>query len=122
MNWPVAGMLVVFAAFILLLIINPNLSCFGKRLKSPFYPIFRKRKLGRSRQAKPIPTEDYGFRLGDRDPSRDQAPREAPEKKPGKPVKTEDYGFHLSEEGSAKESEESRPDRKRSEDSDAKRE
>jgi hypothetical protein len=121
-NWAVAGMLVVFAAFILLLIVNPNLSCFGKRLKSPFYPLFRKKALAGRKQAKPIKTEDYGFRLSEGTPAQSQAPQQPLERKPGKPIKTKDYGFRLTDEGPAEKSEESRPDRKRAEDSDAKRE
>ena len=41
------GILVIFGLFILLLAVNPKLSCFGKRIKSPFYPLVR-----RKRQAK----------------------------------------------------------------------
>lgn len=61
MSWSVTVLLVLFGAFVLLLIVNPNLSCFGKRIRSPFYPLFRKRKSG-ARKAEPK-TEDYGFRL-----------------------------------------------------------
>ena len=59
MNWGMYGILIIFGVFIILLIINPRLSCFGKALRSPLYPVFRKRK---SRQIK---TEDYGFKLAD---------------------------------------------------------
>ncbi len=67
MNIGTIGILVVFAAFILLLILNPNMSCFGRRIKSPFYPLFRKRKRageggGAEKAKKPPKTEDYGFR------------------------------------------------------------
>jgi len=83
MSWGVYGILIVFAAFILLMILNPNLSCFGRRIKSPFYPLLRKRRgqkkaaehrvhpgdhasgkvttQGRRRAADKA--EDYGFRL-----------------------------------------------------------
>ena len=61
MNFGAYGILVVFAAFILLLIINPNMSCFGKKVRSPLYPFFRKKKRG----AKRIKTQDYGFSLND---------------------------------------------------------
>ncbi len=74
MNWGVYGLIVVFAAFIILLIVNPKLSCFGRRIKSPFYPLFRKHKVTTHRpkpgspQARPgakkdVPTDDYGFKL-----------------------------------------------------------
>ena len=58
MSWSIYAILIVFAAFILLLILNPNLSCFGKKLKSPFYPLLRKKK-------KKLKTDDYGFSLVD---------------------------------------------------------
>ena len=68
MNWGVTGFLILFGALILLLIFNPNLSCFGKRLKSPFYPLLRRKQLERerARPGRPVPTEDYGFHLSDR--------------------------------------------------------
>jgi hypothetical protein len=63
MKWSTTAILVVFAAFVLLLILNPNMSCFGRRLKSHFYPLFRKRKLKEEEAKKrPPKTEDYGFR------------------------------------------------------------
>lgn len=65
MSLGLTGILVVFAAFILLLILNPNMSCFGRRIKSPFYPLLRKKRLkGRDGEGekKPPKTEDYGFR------------------------------------------------------------
>jgi hypothetical protein len=92
MNWGVTGLLVLFGAFILLLIINPNLSCFGRRLKSPLYPLWRKKKLARdeeNRKARLIKTEDYGFKLSD----------DGLAPVPGSPTKAknkaEDYGFKL---------------------------
>ena len=92
MNWAVTGLLVLFGAFVLLLIVNPNLSCFGKRLKSPFYPLYRKKKLAeeeKARRAKKIKTDDYGFKLGDNGaPPPPQASAEAKRK-------AEDYGFKL---------------------------
>jgi len=62
MKWGTTGILVIFAAFVLLLILNPNMSCFGRRIKSPLYPLLRKRKK-RQEEAKKTPpkTEDYGF-------------------------------------------------------------
>lgn len=65
MNVGTIGILVVFAGFVLLLIINPNMSCFGRRIKSPFYPLLRKKRLkeGSGEAPKKAPkTEDYGFR------------------------------------------------------------
>jgi hypothetical protein len=58
MSWSIYAILISFAAFILLLILNPKLSCFGKKLKSPFYPLLRKKK-------KKVKTDDYGFSLVD---------------------------------------------------------
>ncbi len=55
------GILLVFAAFILLLIFNPKLSCFGKRIRSPLYPLFRKKKA----QKKKNTLKKYGFFLDD---------------------------------------------------------
>jgi hypothetical protein len=61
MKWSMTAILIVFAAFILLLILNPNMSCFGRRVKSPFYPLFRKKKLKDEAKKRPPKTEDYGF-------------------------------------------------------------
>ena len=61
MKWSMTAILIVFAAFLLLLILNPNMSCFGRRVKSPFYPLFRKKKLKDEAKKKPPKTEDYGF-------------------------------------------------------------
>jgi hypothetical protein len=61
MKWSMTAILIVFAAFILLLILNPNMSCFGRRVKSPFYPLFRKKKLKDEAKETPPKTEDYGF-------------------------------------------------------------
>jgi hypothetical protein len=91
MNWGVTGLLIVFGAFILLLVFSPSTSCFGKRLKSPFYPLMRRRKNPPSSAgpAKKIKADDYGFKLVE-DAS---APQEKP--KPGADKKAEDYGFKL---------------------------
>jgi hypothetical protein len=65
MSWGTTAILVVFAAFVLLLILNPKMSCFGRRIKSPFYPLLRKKrgKAGPDDPAqKPPKTEDYGFK------------------------------------------------------------
>lgn len=61
MKWSMTAILIIFGAFVLLLILNPNMSCFGRRLKSPFYPLFRKKKLEEAKK-KPPKTQDYGFR------------------------------------------------------------
>jgi hypothetical protein len=77
MNWGFIGLLAVFGIFIILLIANPNLSCFGRRIKSPFYPIIRRRqhrkreasrriggqKAADGDKAREKPAEDYGFKL-----------------------------------------------------------
>ena len=88
MNWGRYGILVVFGVFVLLLIFNPGISCFGKRIRSPFYPLLRKK----GRKKAPPPTEDYGFRLTEGEP-KDAVKAPAEKKKPAK--KTEDYGFRL---------------------------
>jgi uncharacterized protein involved in cysteine biosynthesis len=68
MSWSTTVILIIFAAFVLLLIINPNMSCFGKRITSPFYPLLRKKRqkgktgatTGAGEKAAQK-TEDYGF-------------------------------------------------------------
>jgi len=111
MNIGLIFLIVVFVAFILILVFNPNLSCFGKRLRSPFYPL-RRRRLLAEREKKEIRTTDYGFRLVEgeenkgettkagkldsptaKEPSR--IPPEKGEPSGKKPRKTEDYGFKL---------------------------
>jgi hypothetical protein len=71
MSWSTYAILIIFAGFVLLLIINPNMSCFGKRITSPFYPLLRKKRLKRKSGAATgaeagektaQKTEDYGFR------------------------------------------------------------
>ena len=66
MNLGTYGILIAFAAFILLMILNPKLSCFGKRITSPLYPLLRKRQ--KKAPAK-VPTEDYGFKLSENPPA-----------------------------------------------------
>lgn len=84
MNWGIYGILIIFGLFVLLLIFNPNLSCFGRTIRSPFYPIIRKRR------QKKIKTEDYGFHLVD-------GPKEKRPQGKRAPIETEDYGFNLVE-------------------------
>jgi len=91
LSFSIYGILIIFGIFILLLIINPNLSCFGRKLKSPLYPILRKRKL----KKKKIETQDYGFELGsDR---KKKKPEDQITKLNQKKIKTQDYGFNLGE-------------------------
>jgi len=91
LNISIYGILIIFGIFILLLIINPNLSCFGRKLKSPLYPILRKRKM----KKKKIETEDYGFDLGgDRNKKK---PEVQTKNSSQKKIKTYDYGFNLGE-------------------------
>jgi hypothetical protein len=75
MSFGAYGLLVIFGLFILLLAVNPKLSCFGKRLKSPFYPFARKRRSSQK-------AREAGKTGGEEE---ENAPRK----------KTEDYGFHL---------------------------
>lgn len=91
MNWGIYGIIIIFGLFVLLMIINPKLSCFGRWIKSPLYPLFRKK-------TRKIKTDDYGFHLVDESPQKQIRP--SPQKKDlgkgsGKEKKTEDYGFHL---------------------------
>jgi hypothetical protein len=64
MKWSMTAVLIIFAAFVLLLILNPNMSCFGRRVKSPFYPLLRKKRLKdlAGEKKEPPKTEDYGFK------------------------------------------------------------
>jgi len=89
MSWGAYAILIIFGAFVLLLVINPNMSCFGKRIRSPFYPL-------RRRQAMKRKATNYKFDLGDRaakDAKGGGTPAR-PDKKAGD-KKTEDYGFRL---------------------------
>jgi len=63
MAWSIYGILIIFGIFIVLFILNPNLSCFGRKVRSPLYPLFRKKK------QKEEKTEDYGFYLVDDSPA-----------------------------------------------------
>jgi hypothetical protein len=90
------GILVILALFVILMIFNPNLSCFGRRLKSPFYPMIRKKK----RKKKKIQTVDYGFDLGGGAKKRilETSPqKQSPERGKGRRPSnvSEDYGFDL---------------------------
>jgi len=91
MKWGATGFLILFAAFILVLIFNPNLSCFGKRLRSPFYPISRRRARGAGPEKK-VRTTDYGFHPGGDEPGAPKAPTAAQAEAQ---KKARDYGFKL---------------------------
>jgi len=93
MNWGMYGILVIFGLFVLLMIFNPKLSCFGKWIKSPLYPLFRKRK-------QKIKTDDYGFHLVDENSKRRLSKQKiseqkSKERKDKETKKTDDYGFRL---------------------------
>ncbi len=87
MNWGLYGILIVFALFFLLLVFNPNLSCFGRRIRSPLYPLFRKKK-------KKVKTEDYGFRLVNKI-SKGEEKKSKEDEEIKKTKKGNDYGFRL---------------------------
>jgi hypothetical protein len=89
MNLGTYGILIAFGLFIVILILNPRISCFGKRVRSPFYPLLRK---GKERKKTAPQTQDYGFHLADQEKAEPGAPGQ-PKKKPVK--KTDDYGFRL---------------------------
>jgi hypothetical protein len=91
MSFGLYAILIIFGLFVLLLIFNPNLSCFGRTIKSPFYPFFRKRKKRR------IEAQDYGFHLVDQAKPRESARERKEQKEEKKPIKTEDYGFILTD-------------------------
>ncbi len=68
MPWTVYAILIVFGLFVLLMIINPRLSCFSIKISSPLYPIMRKKK------QRIVQTEDYGFHLGGKEDKRNRGP------------------------------------------------
>jgi len=88
MNWGTYGILIAFGLFVLLMIFNPRISCFGKRIRSPFYPLLQKK----SRKKAAPPAEDYGFRLTEAE-ARERAKAGGEKKQAVK--KTDDYGFRL---------------------------
>lgn len=88
MNWGTYGILIAFGAFVLLMIFNPRISCFGKRIRSPFYPLLRKKgKIKAAPQA-----QDYGFKLTEGEA---QKPPGRVEDKKKTAKETDDYGFRL---------------------------
>jgi hypothetical protein len=116
MSWQIYGIIIIFALFVLALIFNPTLSCFGKKLKSPLYPLLRKRK-------RKLKTDDYGFSLGEKGSdveikekrqklgikdygfSHVGDAKHLPQEK-RRQLKTQNYGFSLGEGDIKKESEE----------------
>ena len=97
MNFRIYGIIIIFALFLIIIIINPKLSCFGRRIRAPFYPLLRKKNL---KQRKEMKTDDYGFHLSDGKDVRPAKPArmESPDISSIKTrkVKTHDYGFKLS--------------------------
>jgi hypothetical protein len=75
MSFGAYGLLVIFGLFILLLAVNPKLSCFGKRIASPLYPLVRKRRLRKKAGEAGKTGEEEGENV--------------------RRKKTADYGFHL---------------------------
>ena len=96
------------------MIINPRLSCFGRWIKSPFYPLLRKQK------QKQIKTGDYGFKLTEGKPSAvSRKPSSLSQKEPQpelkkKNIKTQDYGFKLSEDNNDSDSRQDESGKKKS--------
>lgn len=91
MNLGTYGILIAFGLFIVLLIFNPRISCFGKRIRSPFYPLLRKGKGKEKKKAAPQ-AQDYGFHLVDKESGEPGRPSDSQAKPP---KKTDDYGFRL---------------------------
>ena len=90
------GILAILALFIVLMVFNPRLSCFGRKLRSPLYPVLRKRK----QQKRKIKTVDYGFNLDNPGKKQDHGTsthKYTQRSSPGtsKNIATEDYGFDL---------------------------
>jgi hypothetical protein len=105
MNWMTYGIIIIFAAFVVLMILNPKLSCFGKKLASPLYPLTRQRK---QRQRK-IKTEDYGFHLDESGEGIPSMKRRTEDEEffldqfKHKKIKTKSYGFRLTDENEIQE-------------------
>ena len=115
MRWQFYGIIIIFALFVLALIFNPTLTCFGKKLKSPFYPLLRKKK-------RKLKTDDYGFSLGGKKSKEKTKQRiqklgiknygstrtgdaqHLPQERKRK-LKTDDYGFSLGEDDIKKKTE-----------------
>ena len=100
MNWATYGVIIIFGAFVFLMILNPNLSCFGRKITSPLYPILRHKKKSQKR----IKTQDYGFKLSENGKSPVYHGQRGGEEEElfldqfkDKKYKTKDYGFKLSD-------------------------
>jgi hypothetical protein len=100
MNWATYGVIIIFGAFIILMILNPNLSCFGRKITSPLYPVLRHKKKSQKR----MKTQDYGFKLsvdGEKSVYHGQRIGEDEElflsQFKDKKYKTKDYGFKLTD-------------------------
>ena len=100
MNWATYGVIIIFGAFIVLMILNPKLSCFGRKITSPLYPILRHKKKSQKR----MKTQDYGFKLteeGKRSVHQglkiDEEEELYLDRFKDKKYKTKDYGFKLSD-------------------------
>ena len=98
------GILVILGLFIILMVFNPRLSCFGRKLKSPLYPVLRKRK----QRQKKMTMVDYGFDLDNPGKKRgdgNRIPKQAMQSstRTRKNIATEDYGFDLHGENRGKE-------------------
>ena len=82
------------------MILNPNLSCFGRKIASPLYPILRHKKKSQKR----IKTQDYGFKLSENGKNAGHHSQMSDEDEDlfleqfkDKKYKTKDYGFKLSD-------------------------
>ncbi|MBC7363060.1 MAG: hypothetical protein H5U07_00780 [Candidatus Aminicenantes bacterium] len=83
MSWTIYAILIIFGLFIILMIVNPNLSCFGRRIRSPFYPVVRKRKIKAA-------AKDYKLDLS----PGEQTSKKQPDPEVKKKLEDE-YGFKL---------------------------
>lgn len=111
----VIGAIIIFGIFVIILIVNPNISCFGRKIKSPFYPLLRKRKK-KSSSKKKKKIDDYGFSLVDERSRRSPRinnlePRKR--RKAKKELKIDDYGFSLSNDKRKRENEDKKGEKNR---------
>lgn len=107
------GIIIIFGAFVVLMILNPNLSCFGRKITSPLYPILRHKKMSQ----KSVKTQDYGFNLsekGDKHVFHGQRIDEDEElylnQFKNKKYKIKSYGFNLSDTDEEREKQEKKGD------------
>ncbi|MCD6516736.1 MAG: hypothetical protein J7L72_04855 [Candidatus Aminicenantes bacterium] len=113
MNVFFVGAVIIFVLFLVILIANPKISCFGKKIKSPFYPLLRKKKKALRSKKKKI--EDYGFSLVDEESRRsaritELEPRKS--RRPQKSIKIDDYGFSLSDDTKKESTKETKGEKK----------